>query len=233
MTYNECLKKIQQDADAAGLKIKTYCLVRLGCETVPEAVEKLTCSPAVAAAEPVAEEWFYQNNSGTVRDRQNHCLFSAKTFGDGGTFDAARLDDAEKILRLAASAPALLAALETAAAVLDNYGLKDTPAKLQIRAAIAQARGESLDDKFEAGWQKSIAAGSVRENGDTRMKNFVALYYSNSSTGELQSRFFRFEDTGKTHAKVQAQAERQPHERLVSVEIANPGFNCPKELNHE
>lgn len=41
MTYDEALKQLRQSADERGLGIKTYCLVYLGCETVPEAAEKL------------------------------------------------------------------------------------------------------------------------------------------------------------------------------------------------
>jgi hypothetical protein len=66
------------------------------------------------------EHWKFEASTMTVRDHRNHCLFSAKTFGSGGTFDAARLPDAEKILRLAAAAPKLLAALEQAVRALNT-----------------------------------------------------------------------------------------------------------------
>ena len=75
--------------------------------------------------------------------------------------------DAEKIARLAASAPALLAALARIMGRAQYHAEgeeKQTLAAIQreARAAIAAVRGESLAAKFEAGWQKSIAAGSVR-----------------------------------------------------------------------
>lgn len=61
------------------------------------------------------------------------------------------------------------------------------------------------------------------------MKNhFVALYYYRDARNELQSRFMRFEAKSMAAAKRHGQAERQPDERLVSVEIANEGVNCPK-----
>lgn len=83
------------------------------------------------------ENWTFNAYTKTVRDHRNHCLFSAKTFGQGGTFDAARLPDAEKILRLAAAAPALLKALEEVVALSD----RKHQAWDNARAAIAAAKG--------------------------------------------------------------------------------------------
>jgi hypothetical protein len=67
----------------------------------------------------------------------------------------------------ATSAPALLAALARIMGRAQYHAEgeeKQTLAAIQreARAAIAAVRGESLAAKFEAGWQKSIAAGSVR-----------------------------------------------------------------------
>lgn len=39
MNYDEALARIRELAFEAGLGIKTFCLVFLNCETVPEAVE--------------------------------------------------------------------------------------------------------------------------------------------------------------------------------------------------
>lgn len=89
----------------------------------------------------------------TVRDGANHCLFSAKTFANGGTFDAARSADAERLLALAAAAPELLAALETAvewleAAQADQPDDWEDPAMdaavESARVAIAKAKGGDL-----------------------------------------------------------------------------------------
>jgi hypothetical protein len=41
MTYDEALSKLRELSAEAGLGIKTFCLVFLNCETVPEAVEKI------------------------------------------------------------------------------------------------------------------------------------------------------------------------------------------------
>ncbi len=38
VNYDEVLSQLRALADEAGLGIKTFCLVFLGCETVPEAV---------------------------------------------------------------------------------------------------------------------------------------------------------------------------------------------------
>lgn len=89
----------------------------------------------------------------TVRDGANHCLFSGKTFANGGTFDAARSADAERLLALAAAAPELLAALEMAvewleAAQADQPDDWKDPAMdaavESARAAIAKAKGGDL-----------------------------------------------------------------------------------------
>lgn len=61
------------------------------------------------------------------------------------------------------------------------------------------------------------------------MKKFVALYYFRDSTRQLQSRFMRFESASMAAAKRHGKAERQPEERLVSVELAQPSINCPNE----
>jgi hypothetical protein len=42
--YDCLLSDLRKLADAAGLGIKTYCLVYLGCETVPEAIQKLAAN---------------------------------------------------------------------------------------------------------------------------------------------------------------------------------------------
>lgn len=89
----------------------------------------------------------------TVRDGANHCLFSGKTFANGGTFDAARSADVERLLALAAAAPELLAALEMAvewleAAQADQPDDWKDPAMdaavESARAAIAKAKGGAL-----------------------------------------------------------------------------------------
>jgi hypothetical protein len=41
MDYAKALAKLRELADEAGLGIKTFCLVFLDCETVPEAVAKV------------------------------------------------------------------------------------------------------------------------------------------------------------------------------------------------
>lgn len=87
----------------------------------------------------------------TVRDAQNHCLMSAKTFAEGGTFDAARLPDAERILALAAAAPAMLEALKAILADCQNSldGDDTDPFTLFLafrsacESAIAQAKGRT------------------------------------------------------------------------------------------
>ena len=75
----------------------------------------------------------------TVRDEANHCLFSAKTFASGGTFDAARSADAEKLLALAAAAPELLNALERLAHPMADDGDLD-----YAKEIIAKAKGGEL-----------------------------------------------------------------------------------------
>lgn len=75
----------------------------------------------------------------TVRDGANHCLFSAKTFASGGTFDAARSADAEKLLALAAAAPELLAALERLAHPMADDGDLD-----YAKEIISKAKGGAL-----------------------------------------------------------------------------------------
>lgn len=59
------------------------------------------------------QSWHYEPETETVRDAKNHCLFSARTFANGGSFDAANFKDRERILRLAAAAPELVKALES------------------------------------------------------------------------------------------------------------------------
>jgi len=80
----------------------------------------------------------------TVRDEANHCLFSAKTFASGGTFDAARSADAEKLLALAAAAPELLAALEWLVDDWERATERTLPDDHEAKAAIAKAKGGEL-----------------------------------------------------------------------------------------
>ena len=78
----------------------------------------------------------------TVRDEANHCLFSAKTFASGGTFDAARSADAEKLLALAAAAPELLAALQSMVSCFNaNDADSMANAVSDAVAAISKAKG--------------------------------------------------------------------------------------------
>lgn len=93
------------------------------------------------------ETWRFERSTMTVRDGANHCLFSAKTFASGGTFDAARSADAEKLLALAAAAPELLAALDGILQWwMESDGGDDMPADLfdEAHAAIAKAKGGTL-----------------------------------------------------------------------------------------
>ena len=83
----------------------------------------------------------------TVRDEANHCLFSTKTFSSGGTFDAARSADAERLLALAAAAPDLLASLDGILQWwMESDGGEDMPAALfdRAHATIAKAKGGAL-----------------------------------------------------------------------------------------
>lgn len=80
----------------------------------------------------------------TVRDGANHCLFSAKTFANGGTFDAARSADAERLLALAAAAPELLAALEWLVNDWERVTGRTLPDDHEAKAAIAKAKGGAL-----------------------------------------------------------------------------------------
>jgi hypothetical protein len=77
----------------------------------------------------------------------------------------------EENARLTAKNAALLATLEDVLRYCvtvkgfpdaNRRTLEQQRAYDNARAAISSARGESLAAKFEAGWQKSIAAGSVR-----------------------------------------------------------------------
>lgn len=80
--------------------------------------------------------WKYDDYSQTVRQMpENYCLFSAKTFGDGGTYDAAALPEAVENLRLAAAAPRLLASLmELTEWMRSHTGLSDGVAGMLIEA---------------------------------------------------------------------------------------------------
>jgi len=80
----------------------------------------------------------------TVRDGANHCLFSAKTFASGGTFDAARSADAERLLALAAAAPELLAALEWLVNDWECVTERTLPDDHEVKAAISKAKGDAL-----------------------------------------------------------------------------------------
>lgn len=93
------------------------------------------------------ETWRFERSTMTVRDEANHCLFSAKTFASGGTFDAARSADAEKLLALAAAAPELLKALDGILQWwMESDGGDDMPADLfdEAHAAISKAKGGAL-----------------------------------------------------------------------------------------
>lgn len=92
------------------------------------------------------ETWRFERSTMTVRDGANHCLFSAKTFASGGTFDAARSADAEQLLALAAAAPELLTALEAALVAVEYYHDHEGAEELlaQVRDAIAGAKGGAL-----------------------------------------------------------------------------------------
>lgn len=82
------------------------------------------------------ETWRFERSTMTVRDGANHCLFSAKTFASGGTFDAARSADAGRLLALAAAAPELLAALERLA-----HPMADDEDVDHARQLIARVKG--------------------------------------------------------------------------------------------
>lgn len=80
------------------------------------------------------ETWRFERSTMTVRDAANHCLFSSNTFAFGGSFDAARIVDAEEILALASAAPDLKRALE--------YALRFMPPSADtsiIHAALSKA----------------------------------------------------------------------------------------------
>ena len=157
--FGECEKLLKEMYPEVFEEIKTAYLPK-----------KLTCSPAVA--EPVRREvgdtfeigydkWRACGNGDkwNVRDAAGALLLETQ---DGYADYKLPAKDAEKIARIAASAPALLAALEPFAQ-LNPLAVPQYAGSIEIaRAAIALARGESLAAKFEAGWQKSIAAGSVR-----------------------------------------------------------------------
>lgn len=81
-----------------------------------------------------SEKWRFERSTMTVRDEANHCLFSAKTFASGGTFDAARSADAENLLALAAAAPELLAALERLAHPMADDGDLDYAKEIIAKA---------------------------------------------------------------------------------------------------
>ena len=81
----------------------------------------------------------------TVRDGANHCLFSGKTFANGGTFDAARSADAERLLALAAAAPELLTALQSMVSCFNaNDADSMANAVSDAVAAISKAKGGAL-----------------------------------------------------------------------------------------
>ncbi len=90
------------------------------------------------------ETWRFERSTMTVRDGANHCLFSAKTFASGGTFDAARSADAERLLALAAAAPELLAALEGLVNDWERVTGRSLPDDHEAHAAISKAKGGAL-----------------------------------------------------------------------------------------
>lgn len=85
--------------------------------------------------------WKYCEYSQTVRQMpENYCLFSAKTFKNGGSCDAAALPEAESNLRLAAAAPEMLEALESLLdMVTDNRS--HGPEVYRAAQIIAKAKG--------------------------------------------------------------------------------------------
>lgn len=91
-----------------------------------------------------SEKWRFERSTMTVRDEANHCLFSAKTFASGGTFDAARSADAERLLALAAAAPELLKALEWIVDDWERAIQRTLPDDHEAKAAIAKAKGGAL-----------------------------------------------------------------------------------------
>ena len=99
--------------------------------------------------------WRYEVGSASVRDSRNHCMFTAKTWATGGTYDAANNDAASANLRLIAAAPDLLAALQEIASMgescecicgpeapADHWTACPHAYAVRARAAIAQATGE-------------------------------------------------------------------------------------------
>ena len=92
-----------------------------------------------------SEKWRFERSTMTVRDEANHCLFSAKTFASGGTFDAARSADAERLLALAAAAPGLLEALENMVSCFkSNDSDSMANAVEDASSAITKAKGGAL-----------------------------------------------------------------------------------------
>lgn len=94
------------------------------------------------------KSWKYCEYSQTVRQMpENYCLFSAKTFATGGTYDAAALPEAEKNLKLAAAAPELLEALEILKKEIGIWWSGSIPkpvadAALRANIVIAKAKGD-------------------------------------------------------------------------------------------
>lgn len=83
--------------------------------------------------------WRYEKATGTVRDARNHCLFSARTFAAGGSYDAANNEAAEANLRLIAAAPAMFDLLTEADDLIPRIDESD-PMGPALRDWLRQAR---------------------------------------------------------------------------------------------
>jgi|ERR1035437_1331694 hypothetical protein len=150
--FGECEKLLKEMYPAVFEEIKTAYLPK-----------KLTCSPAVKAVRPVAgeldtfeicyDEWRAcgHGDKWNVRDKAGALLLETQ---DGYADYKLPSQDAERIARLAASAPGLLAALDAIVNPNPDYTLigggagangaiLDVPLVANARAAIAGARGES------------------------------------------------------------------------------------------
>ena len=87
----------------------------------------------------------YEPSTETVRDHRNHCLASNRTFGEGGSLDAARLKDWPAIATLWAASPDLLAACQLLAASAGPHGANYADCvKAAELARIAIAKAERV-----------------------------------------------------------------------------------------